>query len=201
MNELYYKIIFGILFLIFMLIRIPYGKKWKKTKKVKSVSKKREKFLVFIVSIGMMIAPLIWVFSKLFEGFNIGLPDWARYLGIVIAIFSLWFFYAVHKTLGKNWSPVLEIRKNHKLIKEGPYKRIRHPMYTQIWLWVIAQFLISSNWVVGLFGIVTWSILYFIRVPKEEEMMEEEFGEEYRRYKKETGRIFPRLFKSNKQIH
>jgi protein-S-isoprenylcysteine O-methyltransferase Ste14 len=193
MEEIYYKIIFGILFLIFMMIRIPHGKIWKKQKKVKSEGNNREKILVWIVSIGMMLIPLIWLFSGLFNGFNIGLQDWARYLGITIAIFSLWLFYTVHKTLGKNWSPVLEIRENHTLIKEGPYKRIRHPMYTQIWLWVIAQFLLSSNWIVGLVGVITWSILYFIRVPKEEELMLKQFGDEYRKYIKETGRIFPKF--------
>lgn len=176
-----------------MLIRMPHVKRNKKNKNIRSVRKSKEKFLVFIVSIGMMIIPLIWLFSGLFNKFDIGLLDWARYLGIGIAIFSLWLFYSVHKTLGRNWSPVLDIRENHGLVKEGPYKRIRHPMYTQIWLWIIAQFLISSNWIVGLFGVITWSTLYFIRVPKEEEMMEEEFGEEYREYKKETGRIFPKF--------
>jgi protein-S-isoprenylcysteine O-methyltransferase Ste14 len=66
-------------------------------------------------------------------------------------------------------------------------------MYSQIWLWVIAQFLIVSNWIVGIIGIVTWAILYFIRVPKEEALMIKEFGDKYKDYMKETGRIFPKL--------
>jgi protein-S-isoprenylcysteine O-methyltransferase Ste14 len=71
------------------------------------------------------------------------------------------------------------IARNHTLTREGPYKRIRHPMYTQIWIMIVAQLIITSNWFVGLVGIACWSILYFIRVPKEEKMMEETFGEAY----------------------
>jgi protein-S-isoprenylcysteine O-methyltransferase Ste14 len=122
-----------------------------------------------------------------------GFPDYVRVFGITILLVSLWLFYWVHKILGRNWSPVLEIQKDHKLITEGPYKRVRHPMYTQTWLLVIGQFLILSNWIAGTAGIITWAILYFIRVPKEEEMMLEEFGEEYQEYMGKTGRLLPRF--------
>ncbi len=66
-------------------------------------------------------------------------------------------------------------------------------MYIQIWIWVIAQCLISSNWIVGLAGIIPWTLLYFIRVPKEEKMMAREFKAQYLEYAKQTGKIFPRL--------
>lgn len=66
-------------------------------------------------------------------------------------------------------------------------------MYAQIWLWTIAQFLILSNSVAGLSGIIAWAILYFIRVPKEEEMMIENFGDEYVQYRKQTGSVFPKV--------
>lgn len=185
--------IFGLLFLIFMLIRIHHGKEYKGNNNMRKKGEKKEKILVALVSMGMMIIPVIWIFSGLFQSSAMNLFQGVRTAGIITAILSLWLFYEVHKTLGKNWSPVLEIREGHKLIKQGPYKRIRHPMYTQIWIWVIAQFLITSNWIVGLSGLIPWSILYFIRVPKEEEMMEEEFGQAYLEYMKQTGRIFPRF--------
>ncbi len=120
-----------------------------------------------------------------------GPPHIVRIAGIIIEIFSLWLFYEVHKALGKNWSPVLEIIEDHTLIKQDPYEKIRNPMYTQIW--IIAQFIISSNWILGFVGLIPWSLLYFIRVPKEKKMMQEEFGESYHTYMKQTGRIFPKF--------
>jgi len=55
------------------------------------------------------------------------------------------------------------------------------------------QGLVLSNWTVEVFGVVSWAILYFIRVPREERMMADEFGEEYKAYQKRAGRIIPFL--------
>ncbi len=194
MEETYYKVIFAIFLLAMFFIRLPHAIKNKKNKNIKVSGDTREKILAFITSVGMVFIPGFWIFSDIFLKFNINFPDWIRCFGIIINTLDTYFFYEIHKALGQNWSPVLKIRKDHTLIKEGPYKRIRHPMYTQIWLWVIAQFLISSNWIVGIMGIVTWALLYFIRVPKEEKLLEETFKEEYEDYKKQTGRIFPKLY-------
>ena len=167
---------------------------YKKTEKIKSKKTSREKFLVFLAAIGMMIVPMIYVFTPWVNSFNMNLPNWARWTGVIGFGFGLILFWWVHKTLGKNWSPILEIRKDHKLITKGPYKYIRHPMYTQIWIWVICQWLILSNWAVGIVGVLTWTILYIVRIPDEEKMMIEEFGQEYEEYMKKTGRIIPGVY-------
>ena len=117
------------------------------------------------------------------------LPDPVRWIGITGFGFGLVLFWRVHRTLGRNWSPILEIRRNHKLITDGPYKYIRHPMYTQIWIWVICQWLVLSNWIVGIVGVLTWTILYIIRIPEEEKMMIEEFGQQYEDYIRRSKRI------------
>lgn len=192
MSELYFKIGFGVLWVLYVVIRAPHEKKYKLIEKKNTLGSSREKFLVLLQFIGMVVIPWVWILSPWLDQFNMDLPMVIRISGLSIAVFSLWFFWLVHKTLGINWSPVLEIRKEHKLIKTGPYKRIRHPMYTQIWLWSGAQMLIISNWIAGLSGIALWAILYFIRVRKEEQMMLEEFGEEYEEYMRNTGRVFPK---------
>ena len=191
MNEMIWKIIFMIIWIGSGIVRSPHMRKYKKTEKIKSEKSKREKFLCFLVAIGMMLVPIIYVLTPWLNSFNMNLPDWARWSGVIVYGSGLVLFWWVHKTLGKNWSPVLEIRKDHKLITEGPYKYVRHPMYTQIWICVLCQGLILSNWAVGLIGILTWSILYFIRLPGEEKMMIDEFGEEYKTYMKRTKRIVP----------
>ena len=196
MEEIYYKVIFGLLLLSLTLVRIAHSREWKKGQKTASKGKGRERVLVSIVTIGIMIIPIVWIFTGFFDAFALALPDWARASGIALSLFSLWLFRWVHKTLGRNWSPVLEIRKDHSLVTSGPYSRIRHPMYTQIWIWVFAQAMITANIIVGLAGIISWGILYFIRVPKEEEMMKKEFGKEYEEYMKRTGRVLPKLRRS-----
>ncbi len=194
MNEFYWNAIYLIFFMILMFTRIIYAKRYKKIEKNRSVKKKREEFLVLIVSIGMMIIPLIGVFTNFFINFRINLGDNIRWMGVFLFGISAILFWWVHKTLGDNWSPMLEIQKNHTLIKSGPYKLVRHPMYTQVWLWVICQWLILSNWFIGIAGFISWGLLYFIRVNDEEKMMIDEFGDEYRNYMKNTKKIIPWIY-------
>ena len=193
MIEIIWKIIFMVLFICNTLVRMPHMKKYKKTGWIKSKKTSREKFLCFLATIGTMIA-MIYVFTPWLNSFSMGLPDWARWSGVVASGFGLTLFWQVHKTLGKNWSPLLEIRKEHKLITQGPYKYIRHPMYTVMWIDVICHGLITSNWIVGIVAILTWSILYFIRLPEEEKMMIDEFGQEYKDYMKRTKKIVPWVY-------
>jgi hypothetical protein len=63
------------------------------------------------------------------------------------------------------------MREDHKLITNGVYARIRHPMYTAFWLWAIAQALLLPNWIAGLSGLIGFGTLYLLRVGPEEEMM------------------------------
>jgi protein-S-isoprenylcysteine O-methyltransferase Ste14 len=149
------------------------------------------------MSFGLLLIPLIWLFTPFLDNFKIGFPDWLRLTGVAISVVSLFYFKWIHKTLGENWSPTLEIIKGHRLIKSGPYKSIRHPMYAQIFLWTIAQVLIVSNLFAGFSGIIAFTILYFVRVPHEEKMLIEYFGDEYIEYMKQKARIFPKLNRTN----
>jgi protein-S-isoprenylcysteine O-methyltransferase Ste14 len=137
------------------------------------------------------LIPLIWLLTPFLNDFKIEFPDWLRIVGIVISIISLFYFRWIHKTLGESWSPTLEIIKGHQLIQIGVYKRIRHPMYSQMLIWAIAQCLIISNYIAGFSGLIVWVVFYLIRVPKEEKMMTEYYGDEYLAYIKQTGKILP----------
>jgi protein-S-isoprenylcysteine O-methyltransferase Ste14 len=66
-------------------------------------------------------------------------------------------------------------------------------MYAAHWLWGIAQALLIPNWIAGLSSLVIFIFLYLLRVPREERVMIEHFGDEYREYMKQTGRVLPRL--------
>ena len=133
------------------------------------------------------------MFFHCFEGFKIKIPEFLRIISSIILFFDVIFFYFIHKQLAENWSPYLEIKIDQKLIKNGIYKYISHPMYTQLWIWVIFQGLILSNYFIEIIGILTWGNLYFMRVSNEEKMMIDEFGDEYKKYMKKTGRLFPKL--------
>jgi protein-S-isoprenylcysteine O-methyltransferase Ste14 len=85
----------------------------------------------------------------------------------------------------------LQLHKEHSLVTIGPYKRIRHPLYAAMFTWAISLALVTANWI---FVAVTVATIAgtMARVPKEEQMMLDAFGEEYKEYMRRTGRYFPR---------
>jgi len=162
-----------------------------KAKVEKSIRPMIETFLVFLNFLGQIVIPNICIFTDYLNMFTMGLSDsWRQWL-LVFGWINVIFFARIHYDLGQSWSPILEIKKDHKLITRGVYKYLRHPMYTHIWLWVIGQGFILNNSFVLISGIVFWSILYFIRVGKEEQMMLQQFGSEYKDYMMNTPRIIP----------
>jgi protein-S-isoprenylcysteine O-methyltransferase Ste14 len=119
-------------------------------------------------------------------------PTWSRWIGVALGVVAMPLFIWTHHALGKNWSADLVIKEEHTLITSGPYRWVRHPMYTSFFGLSLAFFLLSANWVIGLAGLAT-SVLGAARVDKEEALMIEEFGDEYRAYMQRTGRFLPRI--------
>ncbi|MHA1964522.1 MAG: methyltransferase [Candidatus Thorarchaeota archaeon] len=149
--------------------------------------------LQVLMGIFMIFGLVIYVFyTPLFPWMQLPLPDLIRWIGVVTGLVSLPFIAWVHWALGVVFSKTLTIQENHQLVTTGPYSRIRHPMYTVFTFWFLSWFLISAN----LLLLITWIItmLYFIiRIPQEERMLLEQFGESYREYMSKTGRLFPKL--------
>lgn len=122
---------------------------------------------------------------------SIPFPSWLRWGGFVLGLGTLVFWTWTQSVLDKEWSPQLQLRKEHRLVTTGPYARIRHPIYTATMSIGIAFALVTANWVfVSLAAMAV--IMLIARVPREEQMMLEEFGEEYRVYMQRTGRFFPK---------
>ncbi len=172
---------------------MPYKKKAIRSKKKVRKDVFLETFLELLNYISMMFLPLYVVFSSKLDFAVINLPYIIRCGAVILFALNLVLFIWCHKSLGENWSSGLEIREGHKLIQKGPYRKIRHPMYTHFWLFIISQGLILDNWIVMVYGLIAWGTLYFLRVGKEEEMMIEEFGDEYKEYMKKTGRLIPKF--------
>ena len=154
----------------------------------------RETFSMIVSFSGLGIIPLIWIFTGEISAFNHAIGWVSVVIGALLFILSLYLFRATHKALGAMWSVSLDLREGHKLVSSGIYEKVRHPMYTAFWLWAVAQPFLLANWIAGISGIVGFGTLYFLRVGREEAMMEKEFGEEYRAYSKRTKRIIPSVY-------
>jgi protein-S-isoprenylcysteine O-methyltransferase Ste14 len=142
---------------------------------------------------GGLLLPIVYVCTSWLSFADYRLPAFAPWCGLVLMAAALWLFWRSHVDLGLNWSQTLEIRKGHQLVRQGVYRTIRHPMYASIWLWCIAQGMMLENWLAGWYAGAAFAVMYFVRVPREERMLCDFFGEEYRTYMRQTGRLFPRL--------
>lgn len=122
---------------------------------------------------------------------SLHLPAWLRVAGAALALASLVYLALVHRALGLHWSTSLRLREGHRLVTQGPYGRVRHPMYTAIFGYMAGLSLAASNWAVLLPRAVQMARLC-ARIPGEERMLAERFGEEYRAYAARSGRLLPR---------
>lgn len=137
---------------------------------------------------------LYFFFPFLFPWLQLLVPDWLRWIGVILGFISIIAFWWVHATLGREFSKILTIQAKHTLIAHGPYKRIRHPMYTAVIVYFFTWFLMTAN-LLFLFVWILLTIFLIARIPQEEAMLIEQFGDEYKEYMKHTGRLFPRLRK------
>jgi len=155
-----------------------------------------EWLLLRLAAVGMLGLPLIEVLTGWLDFADYHLPDWVGLIGAAVFALALWLLWRSHADLGRQWSVRLEIKEGHALITEGVYRHIRHPMYAATFLWAIAQLLLLHNWIAGPAFLATFALLYLRRVPREEQMLVDHFGEGYRAYAGRTGRIIPRLRRS-----
>jgi protein-S-isoprenylcysteine O-methyltransferase Ste14 len=144
-------------------------------------------FFALLAFLAMYLAGAAWIDAFLFQ-----LPAWLRWAGFAVGFLSVvyWTWTQIH--LDTQWSAQLQLQKNHHLITTGPYAYIRHPLYMGMLGWCISLTLLTANWIFT--AICVFSIFAVLwRIPKEEQMMIEAFGDEYKAYMQRTGRYFPKL--------
>ena len=185
--------IYFVAIIIEMAIRAPLNKKRKLEKMSERRFTNQEKALLGLLSLGMFFIPIIYGATNWLDFADYTLPLWARWLGIVLIAGALFVFWRAHADLGLNWSPTLEIREKHELITHGIYGVVRHAMYASQWLWVLAQPLLLPNWIAGFANLLVFIPFYFLRVKAEEQLMLEQFGEQYRSYMQKVGGVVPRF--------
>ena len=189
-----FEVVFLAGFFIGFVIRKMYTVRCRNSKAIK-----KYKSIVEIIILGItgitMILPFFFILTPWLDFANYNLPQWLGWVGTAVFAIALLLLWRSHADLGPNWSPLPQIRQGHSLITDGIYLHIRHPMYAAHLLWAIAQGFLIENWLAGWGFLLVSLALYLIRIPKEEHMMLEQFGEQYRQYISRTGRIIPRFQK------
>lgn len=113
-----------------------------------------------------------------------------RLTGFVIVGLGLVLSMWAQVALGRNWVGGIAVHKGHQLVTWGPYRYVRHPLYSGMWISGIGLCLVSLNPLYGLAGLV-WALAFSIRIPFEEAAMEKKFHRRYVEYAMRTGAIIP----------
>ena len=152
-----------------------------------------EAIVLAAVILGIWVFPLVFIFSSWLAALDYSLPFGSRCLGAGVFAMSLVVRWQAQRALGRQWSFTLETSRDHALVTQGIYARVRHPIYASLILWALGQPFLLQNAVAGFGGAVAVALIWCVRVPREERMMRERFGESYQRYENSTGRLIPKF--------
>jgi len=197
MNETIFRILAAIILFTGMGISSYYRIKADKDTGEKIPRKVDGSAMMTIIKIGGLIlwlSPLVYLINPNWMNWSkIGLPESVRWLGVGIGILCVLGIYWLFSNIGSGITSTSATRKEHKLSTSGPYRWVRHPLYTVGSTLFISFGMMADNWFIAALGVLAF-IGMAARTPKEEANLIEKFGDEYREYMQRTGRYFPKLF-------
>lgn len=132
-------------------------------------------------------------FSPFINGYSL-LDEALAVLAIVLTVGSVLIVMWAVRMLGKQWSLTARVLEGHRLITEGPYAWVRHPIYTGMLGMMLATGLVYSHWLGLVLGLSVFAVGTIVRVRSEERLLREAFGAEYEEYARRVAAVVPGLF-------
>lgn len=196
MNEpLLHRILMAALLLAFVAHRGYYNRKFPPAEEtVSRMERSATSTLAALFSLLALGSSVLYVVAPAFLTWaSAPFPAPARWFGVVVAPAGFALLEWSHRALAANWSDQPRLMRGQELVRAGPYRWIRHPMYAAFLLILGSTLLISANWLVGLSWLIAVGLDAVVRIRYEERVLEERFGREYQAYRATTGRLFPRF--------
>ena len=115
---------------------------------------------------------------------------------VLLMAATIGLFAASSHELGRNWSLVARTRRDHELVRTGPYSRVRHPIYLGMLLFLLALAVALGHWAQLLVAVPVYFAGTAIRTRIEDSLLEQSFGKTFRDYRSQTPALIPRLFEA-----
>jgi protein-S-isoprenylcysteine O-methyltransferase Ste14 len=163
-----------------------------------TISRRRESGLFMAIRATAAFSFLVIIFANALNPQRmawalLALPNTIRWFGVflgLLAILSAWWLL---RSLGNNVSETVLTKKNHQLVMIGPYRWVRHPMYTTGIALCVAIGIMQASWLLLLVAAAMVLLMQFVVIPAEERALTAKFGAQYQAYMTQTGRWLPRL--------
>lgn len=141
--------------------------------------------ILWISTFGYLIFPawILWAAMPL--------PTLLRWIGVFTGALCSLLMYWTLSSLGKNLTDTVVTRAKATLVTNGPYRWVRHPFYVTAAILMASVTVLTANWFIGISSLAVLALLA-VRTPKEEQMLIERFGQDYRDYMAKTGRFVPK---------
>jgi protein-S-isoprenylcysteine O-methyltransferase Ste14 len=196
MNENIFRLLAAVILITGMSISSYFRRKADRESGEKISRNADGSLMATIIRIGgllLWLSPFVYLINPAWMAWSkIGLPEWIRWLGVAIGVLSVAGVYWLFSSIGSGITPTSATRREHTLVTIGPYRWVRHPLYTIGSSMFISFGMMADNWYIALLGILAF-IAMAIRTPKEEANLVEKFGDEYREYMTRTGRFLPKF--------
>ena len=145
-----------------------------------------------LLHVGLMFLGIVLVFN-LYHWFDGGwlatqiVPHQDPYVlgGFILTVCGILFAVWARMILGSNWSGSVTLKENHELVRRGPYRIVRHPIYTGLLLALFGTAFVYGA-VRGFAGLLICGLAFWIKSRTEEQLMVQQFGDQYLQYRREV---------------
>lgn len=195
MHPLFFHLIFVFTFVTFTAIRMYYHRMAQKTAgSITCFEGRVNATLRALFGVPYIFLLFAYMFYPGLLAFAVvPLPETAQWVGAALSILVLPGILWVQRALGSNFSTTLHLRAEHTLVTWGPYRWVRHPMYTLFFIQAVGLLLLTRNLFIGGVYLLALTLIVATRTAREEAVMLDKFGEPYRNYMRSTGRFLPKL--------
>jgi protein-S-isoprenylcysteine O-methyltransferase Ste14 len=148
-----------------------------------------------LIYFGLMFLMMAMLFNHVFFSDETVISHGRECSTLGVAVFTFGIFMTVWSriSLASNWSASVAIKENHVLIEKGPYKSLRHPMYTGLTSMVIGSAIVKGS-VDSIVAAVGFLFLHIWKLRREEAILSAHFPDSYPDYKKRTNALIPFIF-------
>lgn len=168
-------------------------------RKVKRTRRTESKFLQLVVYwapliiAAILLGPGEWFAGNPLRERFVPHALWVKGVGLALSVAGVFLACWSRQILGRNWSSVVQIKQDHELIEAGPYRYIRHPIYTGLLLAILGSAFGVGDWR-GLLALLIVFISFWHKFSVEERWLSEQFGERYFAYMGRTKALIPGVF-------